>query len=165
MPKPTNKQELLAEIDKERAKLETLLAQIPRTKKNQEVVDGMSIKDFLAHRTEWGKMMLRWHDAAKAGEQPAVPHKDYKWNQLPALNAMIQKQYARVSLKKIEAEFAQVHDELRDRAAKMSEQELYERGYYPFTKTTNMAAYFNSATAAHYRSANKHIRKWWRLNA
>lgn len=162
MSKPTSKKELLAEISRERGKFEALLAEIPKTMKNKEVTDGMSVKDFLAHRTEWGKMVMRWHDEAKAGNEPAVPDKDYKWSQLPELNAQIQKRYANKSLKAIEADFAEVHDALFKRVSKMGENELLVKGFYSFTKSTNLAAYINSSTAAHYRSADKHIRKWWK---
>ncbi len=165
MAKPTNKKELLAEIQKERTKFETLLSEIPAKAKTKEVVDGMSVKDFLGHRTEWAKMVMRWHEEAKAGKEPAVPHKDYKWNQLPELNAAIQKQYAKKSLKKIESEFQEAHDELFARVKKMTDKELYTSGIYAFTKSTNLAAYVNSSTAAHYRSATKHIRKWWKAQA
>ncbi len=160
MPKPTNKSELLAEIQKERGKLESLLDSIPASKKHLEVCDGMSVKDFLAHRAEWAAMMMEWYAEAKAGREPKVPHEDYKWNQLPELNAQIQKTYVRASLKKMEAYFAESHDELFELASSMTNAELYDKGVYSFTKSTNLAAYINSATAAHYRSAAKHIRKW-----
>lgn len=160
MPKPTNKRELLAEILKERTKFETLLEGIPSKHRNQEVCDGMSVKDFLAHRAEWGAMVMRWYEEAKRGEEPAVPHKDFKWNQLPELNASIQKKYGRVSLKKVEKYFTETHDALYELVSKMSEKDLYSKGVFSFTKSTNFAAYINSASAAHYRSAAKHIRKW-----
>lgn len=160
MPKPTNKQELLAEIRKERTKFETLLESVPSKLRNKEVVEGMSVKDFLAHRAEWGAMMIRWYEEAKSGKTPAVPHKDFKWNQLPALNAKIQKKYARWSLQKVETYFTETHDALFELVSGMSQEELYEKGVFSFTKSTNLAAYINSSTAAHYRSAAKHIRKW-----
>ncbi len=162
MPKPTNKAELLLEIKKERAKFEAILVEIPPTQRRKEVCDGMSVKDFIAHRAEWGAMMIRWYQEAKSGEEPAVPHKNYKWNQLPELNASIQKRYSRVSLKKVEDMFTQVHDELFELVSGMSNKELYDKGVYSFTKSSNLAAYVNSSTAAHYRSAAKHIRKWWK---
>lgn len=162
MAKPTNKTELLLEIAKERAAFELLLAEIPSAMRHKEVCDGMSVKDFLAHRAEWGAMMMRWYREAANGEQSAVPHKEYKWNQLPELNASIQKRYSRMSLKNVEQRFAGVHDELFELVSSMSNKELYEKGVYSFTKSSNLAGYVNSSTAAHYRSAAKHIRRWWK---
>ena len=53
MSRFTSRDELLADVDKERAALDALLGTIPDDQKTVEVVDDMSVKDFLAHRTEW----------------------------------------------------------------------------------------------------------------
>jgi len=162
MSKFTTRQQLLDEIRKERAALEQLLADIPKAEKTREVTDGMSVKDFLAHRTEWGRMFIDWYETAKAGGQPAVPHKDYKWNQLKPLNAAIFKRYQSVPLAKIEKEFNAVHDRLYKLIENMSEEELFTKHFYGFTGTSDLATYANSATAAHYRSARRCIKKWWK---
>lgn len=161
----TSKEQLLDEIDRERAALDGLLAEIPATRKLDEVVDGLSVKDLLAHRTEWGRMLLGWYAEAKAGGSPAVPSGQYKWNQLKALNAEIVTRYRDVPLATIEADFAAVHDEVRRTVEAMSQQELLEPDAYGFTGSSTLAAYVNSSTAAHYRSARRHIRRWWRSQA
>ena len=89
MSRFTTKQELIDDVVKERGLLEALLTQIPDDDKLVEVTDGMSVKDFLAHRTEWGRMAIRWYEEAKDGGAPAVPTEQYKWNQLKELNADI----------------------------------------------------------------------------
>ena len=162
MSKFTSQDEFLAEIRKERGKLEDLLAEIPKRQKFVEVTDGMSTKDFLAHRTEWGRMMIRWYTEAAEGKTPAVPTEKYKWNQLKELNADIHRRYAKTSLVKIEAEFAAVHDELYRLIEKMTEEELFTKKHYSFTGTSDLVTYLNSATASHYRSARRHIAKWWK---
>lgn len=157
-----SKDELLVEILKERQKLEELLAAIPASRKKEEVTDGMSVKDFLAHRTEWGRMMLSWYRDANKGKTPAVPSKKYKWNQLKELNADIHKRFTKASLASVEKEFKTVHDTLLRTIKKMSEEELFQKKYYSFTGSSDLATYLNSATAAHYRSARRHIQKWWK---
>ena len=162
MSKFTTKQALLDEITKERSKLEKLLSDIPDSQKTTEVIDGMSVKDFLAHRTEWGRMMLRWYAEAKSGVKSAVPSEKYKWNQLTQLNADIYERYKDISLETITTDYHQVHDELYQLIAATTDEELFTKKFYGFTGSSDLAAYFNSATAAHYRSAAKHIRKWWK---
>ena len=162
MSKFTTKRELLDEIVKERHKLEKLLSDIPDSKKTIEVMDGMSVKDFLAHRTEWGRMMIRWYTEAKAGVKSAVPSEKYKWNQLKALNADIYEQFKNTPLNEIVEQYNQVHDELYKLIESTTDKELFTKEFYDFTGTSDLAAYFNSSTAAHYRSAAKHIRKWWK---
>lgn len=116
----------------------------------------------MAHRTEWGRMLLRWHGEARAGGHPAVPDAEFKWNQLPALNAQIQRRFAEVPLEVVEADFAEVHDRLYAVVASMGEDELFVPSYYPFTGSTTLAAYVTSASAGHYRSAAKLLRRWWK---
>jgi len=157
-----SKAELLEEIREERLRLEALLAEIPPEAKLEEVTDGMSVKDFLAHRAEWGRMMIAWYEAAKAGKPVAVPSERFKWNQLDALNAEIHERFADTPLAAVERDFAKVHDRLAAMVEEMSEDELFTKHHFAFTGTSDLATYVNSASAAHYRSAGKHIRKWWK---
>ena len=156
------KQELLDDVTKERSLLEDLLGAIPEEDKLVEVTDGMSVKDFLAHRTEWGRMAIRWYEEAKAGGQPAVPTDKYKWNQLKELNAEIHERFKDTPLPELEAEFASVHDHLHELIDGTTDDELFTKKHYEFTGSSDLATYLNSATASHYRSARRHIQKWWR---
>ncbi len=160
-----SKAELIADIKKERTALEALLAAIPDHDKLREVTDGMSVKDFIAHRTEWGRMMIRWYEEAKAGGTPKVPTADFKWNQLKQLNQAIHERFTAASLSEIEGAFAEVHDHLFKLVEGMKEDELFDKGHYGFTGTSDLATYVNSATASHYRSARRHIQKWWRARS
>lgn len=162
MARFATKGEFLDEITKERGKLNALLSEIPDERKGEEVVDGMSVKDFLAHRAEWGRMMIRWYTEAKAGGTPAVPTERYKWNQLKELNADIHRRFADTPLSEVVSEFDRVHNELYRIISGTTEEELFTKKYYPFTGASDLATYLNSATASHYRSAAKHFRKWWK---
>lgn len=162
MARATSKSQLLGEIAHERRKMDELLLSIPADRKLEEVADGLSVKDLLAHRTEWGRMLLSWYEEARTGGVPAVPSAEFKWNQLPALNAQIKDRFAGVPLERIEADFADVHDRLHAVVEAMEEDELFGAHYYPFTGNTTLAAYVTSASAAHYRSASKLIRRWWK---
>jgi hypothetical protein len=165
MSRFASRQQLLEEVTTERRKLEALLSTVPAEARTEEVTEGLSVKDLLAHRTEWGRMMLSWYTEAKAGGTPAVPSASFKWNQLSELNAEIHARFRDTSLAEIEAEFTRVHDELFDLISQLTDEELFTKKYYPFTGSSDLAAYFNSATAAHYRSAAKLIRKWWKERA
>jgi hypothetical protein len=155
---------LVADAATARLKLEGLLADLPGTAKVVEVTDGMNVKDFIAHRTEWGRMMLDWYGEAKAGSEPAVPAPGYTWGQLPELNAEIHDRFADAALADVERDFASVHNELFGVMEACSDDELFTKRYYSFTGTSDLATYFTSATGGHYRSAYKHINRWWRAN-
>jgi hypothetical protein len=162
MSRITTKQEFLDDIHKEWELLDNLLREIPENEKLTVVTDSMSVKDFLAHRTEWGRMMLAWYRTEKKGKKAAVPTDKYKWNQLRQLNAHIYTTYKDVSLKKIERDFKKVHDELQKLVEGLSDNELFTKEQYNFTGTSDLATYLNSSTAAHYRSARRHIQRWWK---
>lgn len=153
---------MLDEIVTERGRLDELLSRISAAAKHEEVVDGLTVKDILAHRTEWARMLLSWYEEARAGGTPAVPSADYKWNQLPDLNSEIRARFSDATLHEIEGEYTRVHDLLLQTVTSMSEEELLSSHYYAFTGSTDLAAYVNSASAAHYRSARTHIAKWWK---
>ena len=83
MSRFATKDELLTDSRTARARLEELLDRIPpEAKVKEEVIDGLTTKDILAHRTEWGRMMLGWYAAAVAGDTPSVPAEGYSWRQL-----------------------------------------------------------------------------------
>jgi hypothetical protein len=165
MSKFTSKRQFLDEVSKERDKFEELLARIPPDDKFVEVIDGMSVKDFLAHRTEWGRMMIRWLHEAREGKTPAVPTERYKWNQLKELNAEIYERFKDTPLDRIEDEFESVHDRLYELIRSTTEDELFTKKYYSFTGSSDLVTYLNSATASHYRSARRHIQKWWKARS
>lgn len=156
--------ELLEDADGARRKLEDLISRIPDEALVIEVTDGMSTKDFLAHRTEWGRMMIRWYTEAADGGSPAVPSDRHTWRELPALNAEIHERFADISPTDARAQFAEVHDALRRLIASCTDDELFTKHHYDFTGSSDLATYFVSATGGHYRSAYKHIDRWWRAN-
>ena len=163
MSRIQSKQQLIDEILFEQEKLDTLLSEIPDAQKTKpNVVDGMSVKDILAHRTEWGRMFVRWYTDAKKGKQPDVPTKKHKWNQLKELNAEIYKDNKSVPLVKIEKDFKAMEKKLLNLIQEMKEKELLDKRFYDFTGTSTLAIYACSATASHYRSARRYIQKWWK---
>lgn len=164
MSRFSTKEDLLADAAAARVKLEALLDEIPDTAKLEPIVDGMSVKDFITHRTEWGRMMINWYTEAAAGGTPAVPAEGYTWGQLNELNTEIHTRFADTRLDEAESRFTRTNDELFVLINGCTEDELFEERFYSFTGTTDLAAYFTSATGGNYRSAYKHINRWWRAN-
>ena len=164
MSRFSTKEDLLADAAAARAKLDRLLDEIPGTAKLAPIVDGMSVKDFITHRTAWGRMMINWYNEAAAGGTPAVPAEGYTWGQLNELNAEIHTRFVDTPLSEAEARFTRTNDMLFRLIAACTDEELFEKRFYSFTGTTDLAAYFTSATGGNYRSAYKHISRWWRAN-
>jgi len=78
------KAELVANIERDRARLDELLAALDGARMTEPALDdGWSVKDALAHITSWEQLCLGW---IRAGERREGPFTD---DSLNALNARI----------------------------------------------------------------------------
>jgi hypothetical protein len=160
MPRATTKQQLIEDAQTERAALEKLLATLtPEQMTQSAVADDWSAKDVLGHLIEWEKMVIKWYETGAKGKVPAVPSEEYNWGQLPQLNHVIYLKHRNRSLADIQKEFKSSYKKIVKVIESIPEKELFTRGQYAWTRNNLLAAYFNSATAAHYRWARGEIKK------
>jgi hypothetical protein len=160
MPRPTSKAELLTAIEKERGALEELLESLSSEDMIEPgVVGEWSVKDVLAHLTEWEQMVLGWYRAGLRGQMPELPAPGYKWNQTPQLNQKIYKKHRDRALEQVLREFQDSHEEILDVIHDLSNDDLFTAGKYAWTRRNTMGTYFVSATSSHYLWARKEIRK------
>ena len=160
MPRPTNKQQLIDEAQKE---YETLRKQVDGFTLAEMVRPGVigewSVKDILAHLLEWQRMFSGWYEAGLRGEKPATPAKGYKWSELPALNQDIYERYRDARLEDVRKQLDASHKRMLEVAESLSEEELFTPGLHKWTGVSTLASYFNSCAAAHYRWARTGIRR------
>jgi hypothetical protein len=163
MPRPATKDELLTLSDKNYHKLTELVESIPKEKQEMAFPfedRDKNIRDVLAHLHEWHLMMIKWYTAGMSGEKPVIPAEGYTWKTIPDLNAVIWKKYQDVSLETIIKKLDESHKEVEALIKKHSNDELFTKGLYPWTKTTSLGSYFISSTSSHYDWAIKKIRKF-----
>jgi hypothetical protein len=160
MSKPTTRNEIIEAAQTERAALEKLLSTLtPEQMTQSAAADDWSAKDVLAHLIEWEGMVMKWYATGTKGKVPAVPSEEYNWGQLPQLNHAIYLKHRDRALAEIQKEFKSSYKKIMKVIESIPEKELFMRGQYPWMKSNLLAAYFNSATAAHYRWARTEIRK------
>ena len=160
MPKPTNKQELLSEAEKEYEALKKQIAGFtPAEMVRPGVIGEWSVKDILAHLLEWQRMFFGWYEAGLRGEKPATPARGYNWSQLPALNQDIYERYRDAKLEVVRNQLDASHKRMLDVAGSLSEEELFTSGRDKWTGVSTLASYLNSCTGAHYRWARTGIRR------
>lgn len=160
MSKPTTKDELIAEIEKEHTALQKLLATYsPEQMIEDGIVGAWSPKDVLAHLIEWQDMVRGWYALGEQGETPALPAVGYKWSELPALNQAIYEKHHNRELDDIVQTFAVSHEQILEWVKSLDEEVLFTRGHFLWANNNALAAYINSSTAAHYRWARTEIRK------
>lgn len=160
MPRATTKSQLLDDGKKGHEALLKIIATLTHEQMVQAGPEGdWSVKDILAHLTEWEQMVLRWIAASKRGEKPAVPGEGYKWIQIPALNQAIYDKFKNCALDEVMARFHASYQETRDMIESIPEEELFTRALYPWMNQNALGAFFTSNTSSHYAWALKEIKK------
>jgi len=160
MPRPTTKKQLLETIEIEQKALEQLLAGLSPAQMTQpRVVGQWSVKDVLAHLLEWQHMVLNWHAAGLKGKVPAIPAEGLNWSQIPQLNQQIYEKHCNRALADIQREFKSSHKKMLSTIESLSEDDLFTRGRYAWTKTSTLGSYFISSTSSHYLWARTNIKK------
>ncbi|MBL8155707.1 MAG: ClbS/DfsB family four-helix bundle protein [Anaerolineae bacterium] len=161
MPRATTREQLLHDMADERNKLEKLLGDLsPEQMVTPGVCGEWSIKDMLAHISEWQRMLLGWYEAGLRGEKPGVPADDLKWSETPILNERIYQQYRETPLDEVLADFRARHADLRRLIEGLTDAVLFEKKRFAWTGTSTLGSYAVSATSSHDHWAYDLIRKW-----
>lgn len=163
MGKRLPKQELLAEIQVERSRLMDLIDSIPKRKFNLPGINlaQWSIKDVLTHLVAWESRVVGWCQSGMEGRTPEIPGDGFSWGQLKQLNAQIQKNHQRQSIKRVLEEMETVHIQTLEMIELLTNRQL--TGMNVFTWTGNRwttSDYLRANTASHYRWARLKIRRW-----
>ena len=160
MPRPTTKAAILSESAKEHDALEQLLATLtPEQMVQPGIVGEWSVKDVLAHLTEWQQMVWGWYHAGLAGDSPSLPAPGFKWNELPALNQVIYEKYRDQSLADVLDRFQASYRQITVWVESLSEEDLFTPSHYAWAKTNALASYIISCTSSHDRWARTELRK------
>ena len=163
MPRPTSKPELLKAADTQFDKMWKLIDSM--NAEEQSAIfrfedRDKNLRDILVHLHEWHKMVESWHRIGTIeGGIPDVPGKGYTWKTLPDLNLEIWKKYQNVSLEDSKKMLRESHKMNVALVESHSNEELFDKGFYKWTKSTNLGAYFVSSMPSHYEWAMTKIKK------
>ena len=162
MPRPTTKTELIAAANGQFDKLWGLIDSMSEEERNAAFLfedRDKNLRDVLIHLYEWHKMVEDWHKTGTIqGGMPAVPGEGYTWKTLPALNMEIWKKYQDVSPSDAVAKLRDSHEMILKLTESHTNDELFARGVYKWTKSSTLGAYFVSCTSSHYDWAMKKIK-------
>ncbi len=160
MPRPASKQQLITAMKTEHDALEKALEALSKeqiTAVNRAT--KWSIKDVLAHLTEWEQMCLSWYKAGVRGKTPAVPAEGFNWAQLPALNKRIYEKHHGRSREEILKRFRAAYRQILKTVQSIREEVIFTPGRFAWTNKHSIAPYFIGSTSSHYIWARKEIRK------
>ncbi|MFS7004817.1 ClbS/DfsB family four-helix bundle protein [Carnobacterium maltaromaticum] len=166
MARPQSKSELIQLSTENYQKLKKLISSFSdaeRIGKFPFEDRDKTIRDVLAHLYEWQLMMEEWYKVGMEGGTPDIPAKGYTWRTTPELNQLIWKKYQKMNLVEVEERLETSHKRMLVLINAHTNDELFMRNCYSWTKTTTLGAYFISATSSHYEWAMKKIRKYQRM--
>ena len=153
------KQELLDSIQKERSLLENKYAGLT---KNQMIWPGAmedwSAKDILAHLVDWEQRLVAWYQAGLRGETPEPPAPGMTWRELPRLNEIGYQKHKDETLDHVMEQYHQSYQQTFTLIQTMSEEEIFEPGYYPWTGKSALLSWIAASTSSHYAWARRNIR-------
>ena len=162
MARPTTKADLITAANEQFAKMWKLIDAIPEDEQNAAFAfedRDKNVRDVLIHLYEWHKMVECWHkEGTLEGGMPDVPGTGYTWKTLPALNMEIWKKYQDVSLEDSKKMLNETHDMILALIDPHSNDELFSKNVYKWTKSSTLGAYFVSATSSHYDWAMKKLK-------
>jgi uncharacterized protein (TIGR03083 family) len=157
----SKKDQLLEQIQTERRRFEANLAGLDaEAMLAPGAVGAWSVKDVLAHLTDWEQRFLAWYELGRTGGAPEIPAPGLTWGKLDVLNRQIYEQHRDRSLEDVCAWFDASYRQILDAVAAMTEQELFEPGYYPWTGKADLARFVAANTGNHYRWAKQQLRNW-----
>lgn len=163
MSRPTTKPDLIQAANTEFEKLWKLIDTMTQEEQNAEFMfedRDRNLRDVLTHLYEWHKMVESWHkEGTIDGGLPDVPGTGYTWRTLPDLNKCIWEKYQGTSLAEAKTSLIESHKMILKLIETHSNDELFTKKVYKWTKGSTLGAYFVSCTSSHYNWAMKKIRK------
>ena len=175
MPRPRSKDALMKASEENYAKLMDLIARMSETqlntpfdfsgdagRKEAHWSRDKNVRDVLIHLYEWHCLMLRFPKANEGVTDKkhaiSILPPEYSWKTYGAMNVMFWKRHQNTSLENAKALLAQSHRDVLALAERYTNEELFTRGYFPWTGDTELGSYFVSNMSSHYDWAIKKIK-------
>jgi len=163
MSRPTTKSDLLEAANKQFEKLWDLVDSMSEEKQNaafQFEDRDKNLRDVLIHLHEWHKMVEKWHRIGTLERGiPNVPGEGYTWKTLPDLNLEIWKRYQNTDLRSSKSMLKESHAMIVSLIETHTNDELFLKSVYKWTKSSTLGAYFVGCTSSHYDWAMNKIKK------
>lgn len=129
-----------------------------------------NLRDVLIHLYEWHRLLLGWvHTNLKEEEQtpgegnaareymPFLPA-PYNWKTYGAMNVEFWKKHQNTPLEDAKKMLEGSHREVMALAETFSNEELFNRGAFPWVGNNALGSYFVSSTSSHYAWALKKLK-------
>lgn len=168
MAVPANKQELLAAIETNYARLALDLRRVSPEQSALKTMDGhakgtlMSVHNLVAYLVGWNELVLKWCERKDQGLAVDFPETGFKWNELGALAAKFYSDYEDVPFSALLSRFETAKNALVALITARTDAELYGVQWYE-KYTLGRMIQFN--TSSPYANARGRLRKWLKAQA
>ena len=166
MAVPANKQELLAAIETNYARLVFDLGRVSPEQSALKTMEGhakgtlMSVHDLVAYLVGWNELVLKWCARRYQGLSVDFPETGFKWNELGALAAKFYRDYEDVPFSELLVRFENAKNALVALITARTDAELYGVEWYE-KYTLGRMIQFN--TSSPYANARGRLRKWLKV--
>jgi hypothetical protein len=156
MPDITTKNDLIARIKSERARLLASLDGLSEADLIQPGQNGdLSVKDTLAHIAEWEQQCLGWYRAGLRGEIPS-----FDQAQVDRFNRAIYEKHHDRTLADVLAWSEESYQTMLDAIDAMTAEEIFTVGRYAWTESEPLLPYLRANTDEHYAEHADEITRW-----
>ena len=153
-----SKEQLLTDAEQQFQALLHFIQAIP-SKKRALSIDttkrNKNFRDVLMHLYEWHAMLERWYREGMDGDTPEMPAPGFKWRQLDKLNDQIRDNYDHIKLSQSIKKVTLSHNRVMKLIDQHTDEQIFTKQYYKWTKTSNLYSYFVANTSNHYSWALK----------
>lgn len=117
-----------------------------------------NIRDIYIHLYEWHQLILNWVSSNMKGEEmPFIP-KPFNWKTYGDMNVGFWEKHQETSLEDSYKMYIKSHEDVMDLAETFTNEELFNKGVFPWIGGSTLGSYFVSAMASHYDWAMKKLK-------
>ncbi|MDR1691742.1 MAG: ClbS/DfsB family four-helix bundle protein [Oscillospiraceae bacterium] len=169
MPRATTKPELTISADAQFTKLWHLIDSLTEEERNAAFNFGedkqeahwkrdKNLRDVLVHLYEWHQLLLNWVSANRNGENKPFLPSPYNWKTYGGMNVGFTEKHRATPYADAKAMLLDSHQKVMALLDSLSDDELFQKGYFSWTGTSTLGSYCVSVTASHYDWAMKKIK-------
>lgn len=172
MPRPTTKKDLIEAANNQFAKMQTLIANMsveerqtpfefgddPKDKEAHWKRDK-NLRDIFIHLYEWHQLLLNWVIENQKGNPRPFLLEPYNWRTYGEMNVEFWKKHQDTPYEQATDMLNKSHKDVLALIKGFSNEELFEKSYFPWSGNNSIGSYCVSATASHYDWAMKKIKR------
>jgi hypothetical protein len=161
MNEPMTKAKILTLIQTERHVLESVLVKLDEEQMTRPGFENnWSVKDIMAHITDWERRMVSWIEESLRGEVPQRPAPGMAWDDLDRLNEQTYELNKGRALSDVLADFHRSHEQVWQAVESMTEEDLVDPQRFAWREGDPMWHMVAANTWEHYREHKEPIENW-----